>query len=163
MRNFINKLNLKPYKVIIFIILISSFWLYLSYTHPRSIYYDYKGMAFENGITGTASPIVIEVNGKYTNSILGKADEFSGEIKVGNKVFNFTDGKLSFNQDKIGLLFWDPTDGNAYSLIYVSPMLKEITIQTKNKYIAAPCRHRTEAVKITNTLLKNSGNSWIVK
>jgi hypothetical protein len=163
MKDFIKKLNLKPYKVIIFIILISGLWLYLSYTHPRNIYYNYKGMEYENGITGEASPIVIEINGKYTNSILGREDSFLGEIKVGNKIFNFTDKPLSFNSNKIGILVWDPTVGNAYSLIYVSPMLKELTIQTINKYIVAPCRHRTEAAVITNKLLKNSGSSWVVK
>ena len=163
MNNFIKKLNLKTYKVVIFAILASCVWLYLAYTHPRNIYYSYKAMQFQIGITGTARPVVIDINGRYTNSILGNADVFSGEIKVGNKVFDFTDKPLNFNKNKMGILVWDSSVGNAYSLIYVSPMLKELAIQTIDKYIAAPCRHRTVAVEITNTLLKNSGNNWIVK
>lgn len=152
----------KPLPEILFIFLLCTY-LYISYTAPKHIYYNYEGIMYEEKSEAT-EPIRVIIDGEYKKSLFGDADEFIGLIKLGNENLYFLDWTLMFKKYKMA-----PFVGqNMHADIYTNDVFKKMTIEKfmsdKNGvytnygcYISAPCKTRQEAIKITKELIKRPG------
>jgi len=138
----------------------------MHYTAPKNLHYMYDGVKYHEENLELAEPIKIEVDGKYKSGLFGYNDEFVGKIKIGEKVFAFSDYPLKFNKYKMGVLDTNRSSiDDFYGMIFISSMFKEMTIEIHeykgdgtycaNKWIiSAPCENAKEAVELSQRLIR---------
>lgn len=168
-------LNTRPFPEILIIFFLLTY-LYISYTSPKDIYYNYTGIMYQQGNPAVTEAFNIIIEGKYSKSLFANVDEFVGTIDLGDEtVINC---HLKFNRNHKAALedIADlETSQNTYGLIYTDSIFQEFTIMKFEKaqngeflsdgwYISAPCTTREEAVQISNRLLrKELGDEFFVE
>lgn len=149
--------------VICFLVIALGSFLYKSYI-SKEIHHKFSGIKYHEEKTEVTEPVNIEINGKYTRSLLGKTDEFAGIIKIADKVFIFIDYPIKFNKDRMAA--FDTKQGH-YGMIFIDEMFNRATIDihrpkgngvysSSGWYISAPCKNRKEAVEISNLLIQKT-------
>ncbi|MEG6521063.1 hypothetical protein [Desulfotomaculum sp. 1211_IL3151] len=135
----------------------------MAYTGAKEIHYQYKGIKYHTEKKELVEYTDIKVDGKYYRSLFGKTDEFLGTIKVGDKVFNYSNTPMKFNEYKMTSI---EEANEHYGMIYINDMFKKITIDvhmnkgngvysSSNWLISGPCINRKEAVSISDYLIRN--------
>lgn len=151
--------ELKPLPLILVVLALGT-WFYMLYTE-REIHCKYTGIKFQAGMPEVVEAISIEIDGKYTLSLLGTKDQFVGTIKIGDRIFSYLTCPLALGPSRMNDL--DTDLSGHYGMIFAGRLFSKVTIemhaflgngtyQSNGWHISAPCTNRNEAVEIANFL-----------
>lgn len=155
----------RGYIICIFLILLSITLYVIWYSIPRRINLTYAGIKYQLGNPNKQEFVNIKIDGSYVYGILSK-DSFQGSIKIGDE--NLTGLKLFVGEDYQLLNYFDEREGKfkIFGEIYIGKGFKDLTVcirednikwTSKNgMMISAPSKDRTEALKISNELMRNA-------
>lgn len=145
--------------------------LSILYFYPRKINCEYNAIMYRLGDNKYSEKITVRINGHYSKGLL-KGDKFTGNITLGDH--RLSEINTRFDRYMRGLIFClDEKTGQfvSYGDIYAANKLTEFTLcileENKRKnggkiwsnldglMISAPASNRTEALEISNKLMKN--------
>lgn len=174
MKKYISKLLQSELGIFIIVVITLCLitWVYMSFTQPKVIHYNYKGIKYQAKNLQVSEVIDIKVDGKYVSRLFGKYVLFDGTIKIGEKVF--AGEQIAFNKYNMSTL---QSDDVLYGTIYISNEFKELTIEVLeldlnggNSWsaqdgwmISAPCNNREEAVQISNMLIQRLHKNLVIE
>lgn len=147
------------------VVIVAVGW-YFIYTHPKHINESLLGVEYRSGQPNVAvKPVTVQINGTLEKSIRGILT-FEGTIKLkGNSRLNPDNNRpltIPFNgPGGMGWMvygYWkkDGTPVNhGYAPIFINAGFSEVSIlETNSLTITAPASNRSQAVSISNALMK---------
>lgn len=137
---------------------------YLYYTYPRVFQREYTGIQYRLGDNNFTEEITVMFDGYLIKSFI-KGDTFQGKIKVGDQEL----GKNNFTLDEFGRGIISKAD-HSFGDVYFDNREEKLSIcileeddkekglhwrQSDGLIIAAPASNRTEALEVSNELMKD--------
>ncbi|MDF2801885.1 MAG: hypothetical protein K0S61_1788 [Anaerocolumna sp.] len=144
--------------------------LSIIYFYPKRLNSEYSGVMYRIGDSKYSENIKILIDGYYSKGLL-KGDKFKGVITIGEKQFTRLD--MRFNSGRELLSFYNEEKGDyiSYGDMFINNKLEEFSICILEEdgagkggkswsakdglMISAPVNSRDEAVKLSNSLLKD--------
>lgn len=165
---------MKKFWVILVCLVVLAVGWYFVYTHPKHINRSILGIEYRTGNpNGSTKPLTIQVNGTLQKSIKGVLT-FHGTIELsGNSEPNPNNNRtLTVHFDGPGEMGWMvygwwEKDGTpktqGYGAIFINSNFSQVVIledqkgwtTTNSLTIAGPASNRSQAVSISNDLMKN--------
>ena len=159
---------------ILFIILLAFGWVVYR-IYPRHVALSLKGLEYKLGTAGFATqPVTLQMNGKLRTGLRGQ-QTFTGIVNViGSTIPDRGDGKtltINFHSDLTGgeltYFNWKTHMFYSYGSVFTNPRFDEFTIMVfqpngsgwnsqNGLMISAPARNRSQALEISNTLMKTA-------
>jgi hypothetical protein len=168
---------LKKHKRFIFYILILLIILSVVYFYPKNFNKEYNGVIYKLGDNSYSENIKISFDG-YLSKQLFKGDKFQGTINIGNKKFarvfmefsNRNDAFVQYYDENLGeyKIYGDMVSSNIKDRFIISVWEAAnnggSTWSSKNGLVvSAPANCRSEALDISNKLMKNFLNGVELK
>ena len=168
---------MKNHKRFIFYVLILLIILTVVYSYPKKFNKEYNAVIYRLGDNSYSENIKISFDG-YLSKRLFKGDKFQGTINIGNKKFvrvfmefsNRSDAFVQYYDESLGeyKIYGDMISSNIKERLTIS--VWEATNNggsawsSKNGLVvSAPANNRSEALVISNKLMKNFLNSVELK
>lgn len=165
---------------LVVVVIVAAGW-FIIYTHPKHINKFFSGVEYRAGArNGAAKPVTVQVNGKLQRSIKGILT-FQGTIRLEGNTQPNSDNNMPLtvhfdNPGGIGFMVYGFfTNGTpvtrAYGQIFINDNFSEVAIleskvgwtTTDGLTIAAPAFNRSQALSISNNLMKGWLNGLVVK